>query len=77
MSISLLFALSTNIFRGYLDEGAVNAATAAEMISDGTSLMLGDFMAVGTPERFIYAFIKRNAKELTIIANNSGPNLGA
>jgi len=42
-------------------KGALTAAAAAEMIPDGASLMIGGFMAVGTPERLIDALVARGA----------------
>ena len=52
-------------------KGALTAAAAANMIQDGASLMIGGFMAVGTPERLIDALIARGARGLTIIANDT------
>lgn len=52
-------------------KGALSAASAALMIPDGASLMIGGFMAVGTPERLIDALVARCAKNLTIIANDT------
>lgn len=52
-------------------KGAIDPKTAAEMIPDGASLMIGGFMAVGTPERLIDALVARGAKGLTVIANDT------
>ena len=52
-------------------KGALTAAAAAEMIPDGASLMIGGFMAVGTPERLIDALVARGARKLTVIANDT------
>jgi len=52
-------------------KGAMTAAAAANMIPDGASLMIGGFMAVGSPERLIDALVARGAKGLTIIANDT------
>lgn len=52
-------------------KGALTAAAAAEMIPDRASLMIGGFMAVGTPERLIDALVARGARELTVIANDT------
>ena len=41
------------------------------MIPDGASLLIGGFMAVGTPERLIDALVQRGAKGLTVIANDT------
>jgi acetate CoA/acetoacetate CoA-transferase alpha subunit len=52
-------------------KGALTAAAAASKIPDGASLMIGGFMAVGSPERLIDALVARGAKGLTIIANDT------
>lgn len=52
-------------------KGALKAAAAAEMIPDGASLMIGGFMAVGTPERIIDAIVARGVRDLTVIANDT------
>jgi acetate CoA/acetoacetate CoA-transferase alpha subunit len=41
------------------------------MIPDGASLMIGGFMAVGTPERLIDELVRQNKRNLTIIANDT------
>ncbi len=53
----------------------VNEAVA--MIPDGASLMIGGFMAVGTPERLMDELVRQDRKGLTVIANDSGrPGVG-
>ena len=53
----------------------VNEAVA--MIPDGASLMIGGFMAVGTPERLMDELVKQNRRGLTVIANDTGrPGIG-
>ncbi len=41
------------------------------MIADGASLMIGGFMAVGTPERVIDEIVRQNKRDLTVIANDT------
>src|SRR5215467_4233999 len=41
------------------------------MIPDGVSLMIGGFMAVGTPERVIDEIVRQNKRNLTVIANDT------
>lgn len=43
-----------------------------DYIKDGMTVMIGGFMGVGTPEHIIDAMIKKNIKDLTIIANDTG-----
>ncbi len=44
---------------------------AVAMIPDGASVLVGGFMAVGTPERVIDEMVRQNKRELTVIANDT------
>jgi acetate CoA/acetoacetate CoA-transferase alpha subunit len=46
-------------------------ADAVAMIPDGASLMVGGFMAVGTPERLIDELVRQRKRDLTVIANDT------
>ncbi len=52
-------------------KGALKPDAAAEMIPEGASLMIGGFMAVGTPERMVDAIVARGVGGLTVIANDT------
>ncbi len=41
------------------------------LIPNGASLMIGGFMAVGTPERLMDELIRQGKRDLTVIANDS------
>jgi len=41
------------------------------LIPDGASLMIGGFMAVGTPERLIDEIVHQGKRDLTVIANDT------
>ena len=41
------------------------------MIPNGASLMIGGFMAVGTPERVIDEIVRQKKRDLTVIANDT------
>lgn len=45
--------------------------SAAAMISDGASLMIGGFMGVGTPERVIDELVRQHKRNLAVIANDT------
>ena len=45
---------------------------AAEMIKDGSSVMVGGFMANGTAELVMDALVARGAKDLTCYCNDGG-----
>lgn len=56
---------------------AISAATAVSRIPDGSSVMIGGFMGVGTPNRMIDALVQSEARNLTVIANDAGlPGVG-
>jgi acetate CoA/acetoacetate CoA-transferase alpha subunit len=41
------------------------------MIPNGASLMIGGFMAVGTPERIVDELVRQQKRDLTVIANDT------
>ena len=49
----------------------VSVEDAVAMIPDGATLMIGGFMAVGTPERIIDELVRQEKRNLTIIANDT------
>jgi acetate CoA/acetoacetate CoA-transferase alpha subunit len=49
----------------------VSLQNSVAMIPDGASLMIGGFMAVGTPERVIDELVRQNKRNLTVIANDT------
>lgn len=55
----------------------VAVAEAVAKIPDGASLMIGGFMAVGSPERAIDEIVRQGKRNLTIIANDTAmPGVG-
>ncbi|MDR1136598.1 MAG: CoA transferase subunit A [Clostridiales Family XIII bacterium] len=48
------------------------ADEAVAVIGDGASVMIGGFMACGTPEILIDALVRKGSKNLTIICNDAG-----
>jgi len=44
---------------------------AAKLIPDGASVLVGGFMAVGSPERMIDELVRAGPRNLTIIANDT------
>ena len=55
----------------------ISCARAVEMIPDGSTLMIGGFMGVGSPHRLIDELVRQGKKNLTVIANDTGrPNYG-
>jgi acetate CoA/acetoacetate CoA-transferase alpha subunit len=50
---------------------AITAEKAAELIPDGSRLLIGGFMGVGSPHRLIDALVARGARNMTVIANDT------
>ena len=50
----------------------MTAQEAVSGIQDGATIMVGGFMACGTPEILIDALVEKNVKNLTIICNDAG-----
>lgn len=48
------------------------AKEAVKDIKDGATIMVGGFMACGTPEILIDALVEKNVRDLTIICNDAG-----
>ena len=47
------------------------AQEAAALIPDGTTLMIGGFMGVGSPERVLDELVRQGRRDLTVIANDT------
>lgn len=50
---------------------AISPAAAAELIPEGATLLIGGFMAVGSPLRMIDALVARKVGNLTVVANDT------
>jgi acetate CoA/acetoacetate CoA-transferase alpha subunit len=62
---------------GYSTMQTVSVKDAVAMIPDGATLMIGGFMAVGSPERVIDELVRQGKRNLTVIANdNATPGRG-
>jgi acetate CoA/acetoacetate CoA-transferase alpha subunit len=49
----------------------VSVEEAVALIPNGASIMIGGFMAVGTPERLVEELVRQNKRDLTVIANDT------
>ncbi|MBR5784981.1 MAG: CoA transferase subunit A [Bacteroidales bacterium] len=55
----------------------ITAKDAVEKIQDGMTIMVGGFLAVGTPISLIDALVEKGVKDLTLICNDTAyPNIG-
>ena len=50
----------------------ISVKEAAEKVQDGMTIMVGGFLANGTPENLVDALVERNVKNLTLICNDTG-----
>lgn len=56
---------------------AIKAAEAAELVTDGSTVLIGGFMGVGSPHRLIDALVTRGVKNLTLVCNDTAmPGVG-
>jgi acyl CoA:acetate/3-ketoacid CoA transferase alpha subunit len=58
------------------DMQTVTLERAVAMIPDGASLVIGGFMATGTPERVVDELVRQNKRNLTVIANDTASHIG-
>jgi acetate CoA/acetoacetate CoA-transferase alpha subunit len=55
----------------------ISVSDAVALIPDGASLLVGGFMAVGTPEPVIDELVRQGKQRLTVIANDTAmPGIG-
>lgn len=50
----------------------ISLEDAVNLVRDGDTVIVGGFLAVGTPERLIDALIAKGVKDLTLICNDTG-----
>lgn len=50
----------------------ISLQEAVNLVKDGDVLMVGGFLAVGSPNRLIDALVEKGVKDLTLIGNDSG-----
>jgi len=50
----------------------ISVKEAADMVKDGMTIMVGGFLANGTPENIVDALVEKNVKNLTLICNDTG-----
>lgn len=56
---------------------ALSPIDAAALVRDGSTVMIGGFMGVGSPHRLLRALVDRKVRGLTIIANDTArPGVG-
>ncbi len=55
-----------------IDKIVPDLSAALSGVSDGATVMVGGFGAVGQPDALIEALIDQGARDLTVIANNAG-----
>jgi len=68
----LLWSSFNNIGEKMLRKEIITPQDAVSKINDGMTVMIGGFMAVGTPEKIIDALVDSGVKKLTVICNDAG-----
>ena len=59
-----------------IDKFVRSMAEAMEGIKDGSTVLVGGFGSVGHPYALIEGLIEQGARDLTIVANNAGWEVG-
>lgn len=55
----------------------ISIQDAVSIVKDGDTVMVGGFLANGTPEKIVDALVEKGVKNLTLICNDTGtPDLG-
>ena len=77
MNQSRIFELTLRLFieiqeRSFYMNKLIDLSQAISHVKDGDTVMIGGFLAVGTPDRLIDALIEKGVKDLTLICNDSG-----
>src|SRR3954453_15794868 len=67
-----VFAPHEKEFSGVIDKQVKTTAEAVAGVKDGTTVLVAGFGAVGVGDNLIEGRREQGAKELTIVANNSG-----
>ena len=63
--------------RNTMMKTAIKAAEAAGLVTDGSTVLIGGFMGVGSPHRLIDALVTRGVKNLTLVCNDTAmPGVG-
>ena len=55
-----------------IDKRVASVAEALEGVTDGATVLVGGFGAVGQPNQLLDGLIEQGAKDLIVVANNSG-----
>lgn len=77
MNQSRIFEMTLRLFieiqeRSFTMNKLIDLSQAISHVKDGDTVMIGGFLAVGTPDRLIDALIEKGVKDLTLICNDSG-----
>jgi acetate CoA/acetoacetate CoA-transferase alpha subunit len=63
--------LAAQVLDTGLNMKAISVADAVAMIPDGSRVMIGGFMGVGTPERLLDEIVRQRKSDLKVIANDA------
>lgn len=54
----------------------ITSEEAAALVKEGSKILIGGFLAVGTPDTIIDALVKSDVQNLTVVCNDSGTDKG-
>ncbi|MDE7168687.1 MAG: branched-chain amino acid dehydrogenase, partial [Mucispirillum sp.] len=54
-----------------MKDKVISVDNAADMLKDGMRVMFGGFLGVGGPDNIVEAVLKKNQKDLVLIANDT------
>lgn len=54
----------------------ITSEEAAALVKEGDKILMGGFLAVGTPDTIIDALVKSNVQNLIVVCNDSGTDKG-
>lgn len=55
-----------------MKQKVVEISQVMDLVKDGMTIMVGGFLACGTPEKLIDAIVEKRVKDITLICNDTG-----
>lgn len=55
-----------------MKQKVVEISQVMDLVKDGMTIMVGGFLACGTPEKLIDAIVEKGVKDITLICNDTG-----
>ena len=55
-----------------MKQKVVEISQVMDLVKDGMTIMVGGFLACGTPEKLVDAIVEKGVKDITLICNDTG-----